>query len=179
MNMKLPIQKTGHRGEEMRQSGERGLGGRGLMERFLPEELLRPWFNFEKDMYKEMESWMPKVDISETEKELHIIADVPGIRPENIKVEVAEDSLIMSGKSEEEKEEEGKMWHRVERRSGSFYREFELPKSADLEQIEATIKNGTLHIKLMKKPEAQSRTIEVKQAEEEEGQEEESRQKEK
>lgn len=165
--MKLPIQKIGRRGGEMRQD-EGGSGGRGLMERFLPEELLRPWFGFEKDMYRDMDAWMPRVDISETEKELHITADVPGVKPENIRVEVAGDSLLMSGRIEEEMEEEDKMWHRVERRSGSFYREFELPKGVDPEQIEAVIKNGTLHIKLMKKPEAQSRTIEIKAIEEEE-----------
>lgn len=72
----------------------------------------------------------------------------------------------MSGKSEEEKEEKGETWYRMERKMGSFRREFELPKGIDTDTIEAMTKNGTLTVKLMKKPEAQRKAIEVKSQEE-------------
>jgi HSP20 family protein len=160
--MKLPVQKTERRKEPMSLEAVPWTEPRALMERFFPESWIRPWFDWEKGFYREMESWMPRVDVSETEKEYQIEADVPGVKPEDIKVEISGDTLILSGKSEEEKEEKGKTWHRIERRSGSFYREFELPKGADTDQVEATAKNGTLTVRLMKKPEAQSKTIEVK-----------------
>lgn len=160
--MKLPIQKTERRKEPMGSEMEPWPQPRALMEKFFPESWLRPWGNWEKDFYREMAAYAPRVDIAETEKEFHITADVPGVKPEDIKVEIAGDNLILSGKSEEEKEEMGKTWHRVERKSGSFYREFELPKGVDTNQIEATAKNGTLAVKLMKKPEAQNKIIAVK-----------------
>ena len=160
--MKLPIQKTERRKEPLGSEMEPWAQPRALMEKFFPESWLRPWSGWEKDFYREMEAWMPRVDIVETETEFHITADMPGVKPEDIKVEVAGDNLILQGKSEEEKEVAGKTWHRMERKSGSFYREFELPKSVDPNRIEATTKNGTLTVKLAKKPEAQNKVIEVK-----------------
>lgn len=160
--MKLPIQKTERRKETMGSEITPWEEPQALMERFFPESWLRPWFKWEKDFYRGMENWMPKVDIAETDKEFHIKADVPGVKPEDIKVEISGDNLILQGKSEEEKEEKGKTWHRIERKGGSFYREFELPQGADKDQIEAMMKNGTLTVKLQKKSEAQNKPIEVK-----------------
>lgn len=135
---------------------------RNFMERIFPEDWVRPWYGIDKNLYREMQAWAPRVDIAESEKEFTIKADVPGVKPEDIKVEVSGDSLIISGSSEEAKEEQGKTWHRVERRSGSFHREFELPGSADPDRIEAMAKDGMLIVKVQKRPEAQSRKIEVK-----------------
>jgi HSP20 family protein len=163
--MKLPIQKTERRKEQFGQSSsEEGMCpmARSLIERILPEELLKPWLSGERNFYPEMEMWTPRVDVSETDKEFQINVDVPGAKPADINVEIAGDDLVIKGKVEEEKEEKGKTWHRTERRYGSFYREFELPKSADLDKIEAMVKDGMLMIKVQKKPEAQSKTIEVK-----------------
>jgi len=160
--MKLPIQKTERRKEPMGSEIVPWTEPRALMEKFFPEGWMRPWGGWDKGFYREMESWMPRVDIAETDKEFRITADVPGVKPEDIKVEIAGDNLILSGKSAEEKEEKGETWHRVERKGGSFYREFELPKGADVDKIEAMTKNGTLKVKIEKKPEAQSKTIEVK-----------------
>lgn len=164
--MKLPVQKTERRKEPMSSEAVPWPEPRALMEKFFPERWVRPWFDWERGFYRDIESWMPRVDVSETDKEYQITADVPGVKPEDIKVEVSGETLIMSGKSEEEKEESGKTWHRIERRSGSFYREFELPKGADADRAEASAKNGILTVKLMKKPEAQSKTIEVRPQEE-------------
>ena len=163
--MKLPIQKTERKKEPMSSEMMTWTEPQALMERFFPEGWIRPLFKWEKDFYRGMETWMPKVDIAETDNEFRVMADVPGVKPEDIKVQIAGDNLIISGKSEEEKEEKGKTWHRVERKSGSFYREFELPKGADQDKIEAMVKNGKLSVKLMKKPEAQSKVIEVKSEE--------------
>lgn len=158
--MKLPIQKI--QGKEPMSPEEEVWPVRSLMEKYFPSDWFRPWSGFERGLYREMESWMPRVDISETDTEFNITADVPGVKPEDVKVEISGDSLIISGKSEEKKEEQGKAWHRMERSSGSFYREFMLPAGADADKIEASAKDGMLTVKLQKKPEAQSRSIEIK-----------------
>ncbi|MFA7169368.1 MAG: Hsp20/alpha crystallin family protein [Candidatus Paceibacterota bacterium] len=160
--MKLPIQKTEHRKEPMKSEMEFWPASHSLMEKILPEGWFRSWSGLDKNFYPNLDIWVPTVDVVETKKEFNIIADVPGVKPEDIKVEIAGDDLVISGKSEEEKEEKGKTWHRIERRSGSFYREFEIPKGVDLNQVEAAIKNGRLTVKLIKKPEAQSKVVEVK-----------------
>lgn len=170
--MKLPIEKTQRRKEPMGSEVALWMEPRALMEKFFPEGWLRPWSNWEKGFYREMETWMPRVNIAEMEKEFQITADVPGVKPEDIKVEISGDNLIISGKSEEEKEEKDKTWYRTERKMGSFRREFELPKGIDIDNIEAMTKNGTLTVKLMKKPEAQRKAIEVKSQEESKPQEE-------
>jgi len=159
--MKLPIQKSTNKSESMAPD-EMWPGARSLVERLMPDEWMRPWYGFDRNMLKEMQAWTPKVDIAENDTEFSIKADVPGVKPEDIKVEVSGDSLMISGSSEEETEEKGKTWHRIERRSGSFQREFELPKGADPDRIEAHSKNGILMVKVPKRPDAQSKTIEVK-----------------
>jgi HSP20 family protein len=166
--MKLPIQKMEHKREQLGTSPAEEMWPtvRNFMERFFPGDIVKPWLGWERNPYQEVGSWMPRVDVSEAENEFEVTADLPGIKPEDIKVEVAGQSLIVKGKREEKKEKEegekGKTWHRLERYWGSFYREFELPQSADMEKIEATAQDGMLRIKVQKKPEAQSRTIEVK-----------------
>lgn len=161
--MKLPIQKTEKKVEPVSSEIELWPAMRSLAGKYFPEDwLMRPWSDFGKGLYREMESWMPKVDIAETDSEFEISVDVPGVKPEDIKVEVSGDNLVISGKSEEKTEEKGKTWHRIERKSGSFYREFELPKTADADKIEASIKNGMLEVKLKKMPGAESRSIKIK-----------------
>lgn len=160
--MKLPIQKTERRKEPMGSEVTAWEEPQALMERFFPEGWLRPWFRWDRDLFRGMQSWLPRVDIAETDKEFQVTADVPGVKPEDIKVEISGNNLILQGKGEEEKDEKGKTWHRIERKSGSFYREFELPAGADKDKIEASLKNGTLTVKMQKKPEAQSKAIEVK-----------------
>jgi HSP20 family protein len=160
--MKLPIQKTQRRQEPMRQESEMWPMALSLFERYFPEEWTRSLSNLERNTFREMETWMPRVDIAENDKELILTADVPGVKPEDIKVEISGDNMIISGQSEEEKEEQGKTWHRMERRSGRFYREFLIPGSVDRDKIEATSDNGMLSVRLPKKPESISRNIEVK-----------------
>lgn len=164
--MKLPIQKTERRKEQLGSSSVEEVWpmARDLAERFLPEEIMLPL-----QIYQGMEPWAPKVDISENDKEFLVNIDIPGIKPEDVKLEVAGESLVIKGRTQEEKEEKGKTWHRVERRSGRFYREFELPRTADMNKIEAMMENGELMVKIPKKPEAQNRTIEIKSGAQEQG----------
>jgi HSP20 family protein len=167
--MKLPIQKAQSRQEPMSQESDMWPMALSLFERYIPEEWMKQLAGLDRGMYREMRTWMPKVDITESDKELSVMADVPGVKPEDIKVEISDDNMILSGQSEEEKDEHGQTWHRMERKSGRFYRQFLLPSSVDRDKIEATIDNGILTIKMPKKPESQSRTISVKKKESQPG----------
>jgi HSP20 family protein len=105
--------------------------------------------------------WVPPVDIRETENELVVKADVPGLEMKDIDVRMENGSLTIRGerKFEENKEEGG--WHRVERSYGSFERVFAVPDSVDPNGVKADYKNGTLTITLPKKEVAKPRQIKV------------------
>lgn len=99
----------------------------------------------------------PKVDVQETEKEVIVTADVPGMDPNKISIEVEGDMLKMSGSTEEEKEEKGKNFFRKERSSRSFNRAIQLPSLVKDEGAKATTKNGTLRIVLQKMERSEGR----------------------
>ncbi|MDF0676025.1 MAG: Hsp20/alpha crystallin family protein [Nitrospira sp.] len=108
--------------------------------------------------------WSPLVDISEDEKEYVIKAEVPEIRKEEIKINVHDDVLAISGERKYEKEEKGKKYHRVERAYGSFLRSFVLPEDADGSKVNAEYKDGLLKVHLPKTEKAKPKAIEVKVA---------------
>ena len=85
-----------------------------------------------------------------------------GVKPEDVKVEMEDGKLTISGKRETVKEEKTKNVHRVERTSGSFYRAIGLPREIAADQIEASYDQGVLHITLPKSAEKQPRKIEIR-----------------
>ena len=105
--------------------------------------------------------WVPPVDIKETENELIVKADVPGLEMKDIDVKLENGTLTLRGerKFEATKDEGG--WHRVERSYGTFERVFTLPDSVNPEGVKADYKNGTLTITLPKKELAKPRQIKV------------------
>ena len=106
--------------------------------------------------------WTPAVDIKETEKEFLIHADIPGVDPDNIDVHMEDGMLTIKGDRESETKEEREGYKRIERHSGSFYRRFSLPDTANADKISAKSKNGVLEITIPKQEKAQARKIEVK-----------------
>lgn len=103
--------------------------------------------------------WTPRVDIKEEDKRFVILADVPGVDPADIEVQM--DKGILSIKGERKKDEgEGKL-SRIERQHGVFYRRFALPDSADAEGITASGKNGVLEVSIPKRPETSPRRIAI------------------
>ena len=111
-----------------------------------PFSFMEPFF-LDRDL---LSDWLPKVDVSENEKELTLKVNVPGVKPENITLEVDENSLTIKGATESEKEEEGRTWYRRECECGSFSRTFALPSDAKTEAITAKNKNGSLVITVPK-----------------------------
>ncbi|XP_050213237.1 17.4 kDa class I heat shock protein-like [Mercurialis annua] len=103
-----------------------------------------------------------RIDWKETE-EAHIFkADVPGLKKEEVKVEVEEGRVLqISGERSKEKEEKNDKWHRVERSSGKFMRRFRLPENAKIDEVKASMENGVLTVTVPKaepekKPEVKS-----------------------
>lgn len=106
-------------------------------------------------------AWSPLVDVEETDKEIVITAELPGMESKDLDVSVHEDTLIIKGERKEEKEDKTKTYHRVERRYGSFQRSIALPCGVDADKAGAAYKDGVLRITLPKKPEKESKGIKV------------------
>jgi HSP20 family protein len=108
--------------------------------------------------------WMPTVDITETEGEYLIKAELPEVKKEDVKVTVENGVLTLQGERRQEKEEKGKKFHRVERSYGSFVRSFTLPESVDENGVKAEYKDGVLNLHLPKSEKVKPKAIEVKVA---------------
>jgi HSP20 family protein len=106
-------------------------------------------------------AWVPRVDVEETDKEVLVKADLPGVDPKDVEVTVTEGALILQGEKKQEKEEKTKNYHRVERFAGRFYREVPLPAGAEPEAITATSAKGVVTVAIPKKPEAQPKKIAI------------------
>jgi HSP20 family protein len=106
--------------------------------------------------------WSPLVDITEDEKEYLVKAEIPEMKKEDIKLNVHDDVLTITGERKYEKEEKGKKYHRVERSYGSFMRSFTLPEDADGSKINAEYKDDILKVHLPKSEKAKPKAIEVK-----------------
>ena len=106
--------------------------------------------------------WSPQVDITETDKEFVIKAEIPEVKKEDVKVTVENGVLTIRGERKQETEEKGKKFHRVERHYGSFIRSFTLPDNVDPANIKASFKDGMLGLQIQKTAEAKPKSIEVK-----------------
>ena len=106
--------------------------------------------------------WSPAVDIKEEADRFLITADLPGVDPKDIEITMENGVLAIKGERQSEAREEKEGYKRVERVSGSFYRRFSLPDTADAERIEAKGKDGVLEVILPKHEKVQPRKIEVK-----------------
>lgn len=106
--------------------------------------------------------WSPRVDITETDAEFIVKAEIPEVKKEDVKVTVENGVLTIQGERKQEKEEKGKRFHRVERYYGTFVRSFTLPDNVDGAKIKATFKDGMLNLQLPKTAESKPKAIEVK-----------------
>jgi len=106
--------------------------------------------------------WRPVVDVAETESDIIVKAEIPGIDPKDVDISITGDTLTLKGEKKEEKENTGKCYHRVESSYGSFKRVITLPASVDVDKVTAEGKNGLLEITLPKKEESKAKKINVK-----------------
>eukprot|EP00762_Andalucia_godoyi_P001487 ANDGO_00159.mRNA.1 17.7 kDa class I heat shock protein len=96
--------------------------------------------------------WAPVVDVKETDKEIIVDAEVPGMNKQDIKVEVDQNNVLkIYGENKYEKKVDNEKWHRVERSWGSFTRTLQLPETATADKISAKYENGVLHLTIPKR----------------------------
>lgn len=108
-------------------------------------------------------NWMPAVNVEETSDQLVLTAELPGLRREDVELEVENNILTIRGEKTAEREEgdENRRYHVWERRYGSFQRSFTLPRTVRADEISAEFKDGILQVSMPKAPEAKSRRIEI------------------
>lgn len=118
------------------------------------------FFNNESQVGK---SFTPQVDISETDKSFELSFAIPGIKKEEIKIDLNEGQLVVSGERKFEKKKEDKNFHSVETRYGSFSRSFHMPDNINADKVEAKYENGLLNITIPKdEKKIQKKTIAIK-----------------
>ena len=105
--------------------------------------------------------WYPAVDVLESKDSYLIRGELPGMKREDINVEVKDGTLVLSGESKSEKPAEGVEYRHVERAAAKFRRSFSLPETMKHDSIEATYKDGILEIRVPKAAEAKPRQIEI------------------
>jgi len=144
---------------------------------------LTPWtnrlprlFEFENDLPRWMSEvfgpeagvfgregkFLPDTNMTETEKAVDVTVELPGMKPEEVKVEMHDGALWITGEKREEKEEQGKTFHRMERRTGAFRRVLPLPVEVEEGKIEAKFTEGILSITLPKAEKVAAKKIEIK-----------------
>ncbi len=106
-------------------------------------------------------SWAPAIDVVRDNDNLVVRADVPGIKPEEVKIEVENDILTVSGEHEERKEEKDKNFLRRERRYGSFTRSMALPPGVEAKKIKAKTHDGVVEVTIPLPKEAQKETVSI------------------
>lgn len=90
--------------------------------------------------------WTPAIDVSQRDGQYVVHAELPGLKPEDVKVEVLDDALVIEGERKDEHEEDRGGVHRTERRYGRFYRAIPLPEGATADQARASFENGVLEV---------------------------------
>src|SRR5829696_4035846 len=106
--------------------------------------------------------WVPPMDLVEAEDHFVLKADLPGLTDGDVKIEVADGNLTISGERSAEHEQSEKGWYRIERAFGSFSRSLTLPDGIDSEGIKAEFSHGVLEVRIPKPEERKPRRIEIR-----------------
>lgn len=145
----------------------------GLVRRFA-EDMERMFedfgdFRFPKFFTRELDQvgWMPKIEVFQLNGKLTVRADLPGLKKDDVKVEVTEKALTISGERKEEKDEKREGYYHSERTYGTFYRQIPLPEGVKVETANAKFTDGVLEITMeAPKAEPSTRRLEIKGPEE-------------
>lgn len=103
----------------------------------------------------------PDADVAESENEIRVMVELPGMKAEDIQLDLENNVLTISGQKKEERQEERDTWHLSERRYGKFSRSFVLPREVEPEKIEARFEDGVLQVTVPKSEHARRRRIEI------------------
>jgi HSP20 family protein len=105
--------------------------------------------------------WAPSIDVAETENEVVVTAELPGIKQDEVDITITDDVLILKGEKKEEKEIKKENYHRIERSYGSFQRSVSLPTGVQSDKAKASYKDGILKINVPKAEEAKPKQIKI------------------
>ncbi|GJL79727.1 MAG: molecular chaperone Hsp20 [Nitrospinaceae bacterium] len=130
----------------------------------MEREMNRMFRNFSRNFFDEASfgtdlmaptAPMPKVDVTETDGEVQVVAELPGLDEKDVDVSLSENVLTLKGEKKHEKEEKQKNFYRMERTFGKFQRRIALPAEIESDKVEASFKKGILTVKLPKSEKAQ------------------------
>lgn len=163
-SMKLPVKQ--------RERSEIAPRRDDMMDRLFSDNFFQPFFNWSpftgfemmrplRRMVDRIESWLPRTDVSETDKHFKVSIDLPNVDPKNVEITLEENTLVISGKTLEETETKDENFYQLERQQGEFRRSIDLPAGLETDNVEAEAKHGSLYITIPKKPEAQRKQIKV------------------
>jgi HSP20 family protein len=122
-------------------------------------EMLDTFFN---EAVTGRENFVPGIDVMESDKQYEIRVTLPGIKKDEVKIELEDNTLTVSGERKFENEEKNKRYHLVESRFGTFKRSFTLPRNVDNSSIDAKMAEGILNITIKKDEKSVSRQISIK-----------------
>lgn len=158
--------KGKERKEVVKHEPGRALSPFDEMERWFDDVFRRPFFHFGPSRWSGIQRFVkeelsPVVDIYREKGNVVVKAEVPGMTKENIKINLTDNSITISGKKEKEEKIEEKEYYRYESSHGSFHRTFSLPEGVETDKAKATFKDGVLVVRLPISEEAKEKEREV------------------
>lgn len=115
--------------------------------------------------FNELAAWTPQIEMFERDKQLVIRADLPGLKKDDVQIELRDDSVVIQGERQEERKEEREGFYSTERMYGRFYREIPLPEGAHTDEATATFHDGVLEIAIPhEEGETRGRQLEIQDA---------------
>lgn len=130
----------------------------------LQRDVSRVFEDFWNDLAKAPIEFTPSMDVSETDRQIEMAVEIPGLEEKDVQIEVADNTLKIRGEKKAEKEEKGKDFRTVERSYGSFFRSLELPRGTDPDKIKAVVSKGVLKVTIEKPAVSEVKKIDVKAA---------------
>jgi HSP20 family protein len=109
----------------------------------------------------DVDLWAPDIDVVQRNNELTIKADLPGLRREDVSIDITDDAVTIQGERKLEREEEREGIYRIERSYGSFCRVIPLPEGAMIDQAKATFRDGVLEVIMPAPPASKGRRLEI------------------
>jgi HSP20 family protein len=133
-----------------------------MMERAFRRPFLKPLFpGLLEEEELELGRWYPAIDVIDKEDSYVLKAELPGVKKEDVKVDVHDSTLTIKGEKKAEEKVEKENYLRIERSYGAFSRSFTLPENADAAKIKASYNDGVLELVIPKKEEAKPKTIQI------------------
>jgi HSP20 family protein len=125
------------------------------------DRLFDSFFGRQTSMTSREGFWVPAIDVEETDSEYIVKAEVPGLKKDEVKISISNDTLTISGERKMEKEEKGKTYHKIEMNYGKFERTIRFPGEVLADKAKASYKDGILSVSVPKSEKAKVKELEI------------------